>query len=485
METSLPRLEVGVQEPRISALPNDFDSVLSEAKANDMVDLAELAGLTLDPWQVLGAAGACRVRSTGKWSAFQVAVSANRQNGKGSILEARQLAGLFLWDETLQVHTAHEFRTAQKHFQRVLNLIEGTPQLDNLVSRVRRADGEEAIETKSGTTLQFMARSLKSGRGITGDAIYLDEAFALKPAMLASLMSTMSARSVQGNPQMWYASSAGMPESEVWAGVRENAIEGNDPRLAYMEWSAPDDADADDPQVWRQANPGFNIRITEDFIRSERAALGDEEFKRERLGIWAKLGGESVFAQGVWESRADTGSKPDDNNLFFAIDVSPSRDSASIALVSPLGDGNVHVEIVDNRVGTSWVGSRIKELRDRWNPSAVVAIAGSASESLLPAWKRDGARVKLVRFADYKNACGVFYDLVSQGKLRHLNDDTLNDAVDGAKQTWTQDNASWYWSRKKSDADITPLAAVTVALAGMERKSGVRRDPSKPRGVIL
>lgn len=484
METSLPRLEVGVQEPRISSLPPDFDPALSEAKANDMVDLAELAGLILDPWQVLGAAGACRVRSTGKWSAFQVAVSANRQNGKGSILEARQLAGLFLWEETLQVHTAHEFRTAQKHFQRVLNLIEGTPQLDNLVSRVRRADGEEAIETKSGTTLQFMARSLKSGRGITGDAIYLDEAFALKPAMLASLMSTMSARSVQGNPQMWYASSAGMPESEVWAGVRENAIEGNDPRLAYMEWSAPDDADADDPQVWRQANPGFNIRITEDFIRSERAALGDEEFKRERLGIWAKLGGEAVFADGVWESLI-TDSHPDDSNLFFAVDVSPSRDSASISLVSPLADGTVHIEVVDNRVGTSWVGLRIKELKERWNPNAFIAIAGSAAESLIPTWKSDGARVKLIKFTDYKNACGVFFDLVTQGKLSHRDDDTLNAAVDGAKQQWTQDNASWYWSRKKSDTDITPLVAVTVALAGMQRKSRVTKGPSKPRGVIL
>src|SRR5699024_5033232 len=135
--------------------------------------------------------------------AFQVGVSANRQNGKGSILEARQLAGLFLWGETLQVHTAHEFRTAQKHFNRVLSLIEATPTLDRMVSRVRRADGEEAIETKEGTALQFMARSLKSGRGITGDTVYLDEAFALKGQMMASLMSTMSARSVHGNPQLW------------------------------------------------------------------------------------------------------------------------------------------------------------------------------------------------------------------------------------------------------------------------------------------
>lgn len=485
MGISLPKSDVGVQEPRIQWLPPEFDAELSQARADEMRDLSEVAGLLLDPWQGLAADGACRVRKSGKWSAFQVGVSANRQNGKGSILEARQLAGLFLWGETLQVHTAHEFRTAQKHFNRVLSLIEATPTLDRMVSRVRRADGEEAIETKEGTALQFMARSLKSGRGITGDTVYLDEAFALKGQMMASLMSTMSARSVHGNPQLWYASSAGMPESEVWAGVRETAIAGDDPRLAYMEWSAPDDADADDPEVWRAANPGFGIRISEDFIKSERSALGDEEFKRERLGIWAKLGGESVFAPGVWESGANEDAKPDDRALYFAVDVSPSRDSASIALVSPLSDGRVHVEVVENRVGTSWVGSRLRELKDKWSPAAMVAIAGSNAESLLPTWKRDGARVKLIRFADYKGACGVFYDLVVQGKLDHRDDETLNAAVDGAKQAWAQDNASWYWSRKKSDTDITPLVAVTVALAGMERKNRAPARTNKPRGVIL
>jgi hypothetical protein len=52
-----------------------------------------------------------------------------RQNGKNAILEARELAGLFLLGEKLIIHTAHEQKTASEHFRRMLNRIKGTPQL--------------------------------------------------------------------------------------------------------------------------------------------------------------------------------------------------------------------------------------------------------------------------------------------------------------------------------------------------------------------
>ena len=483
MQTSLPLSGIGEQQPRIFHLPTDYDPELSQARAFEMIDISALAGLIFDPWQETTAAGITRVRSDGKWSALQCATLANRQNGKGSIFEGRQLAGLFVWEEGLQVHTAHEFRTAQKHFQRIMTLIESTPSLDRLVAKVRRADGEESIITKTGATLQFMARSLKSGRGITGDTVYLDEAFALKMAMLASLMSTMSARSIHGNPQLHYTSSAGMPESEVLSGIRENGISGEDPRLAYMEFSAPDDADPDDPEVWRKANPGFGIRISEDFIRAERVAMGDEEFKRERLGIWAKLGGEAVFADGAWSRLADPDSTPG-STLVFAVEIAGNRESASIALLSFRDDDLVHAEVIDNRLGTSWIGSRLNELQTKWKPAAIVAIAGGHVDSLIPAWKKEGVRVKLIKFAEYVQACGVVFDWITQGKLRHLDDPVLNAAVDGVRQTFTRDNASWYWSRKSSSVDITSLVALTVAVAGLEKKSG-KNAGEKRKAVIL
>jgi hypothetical protein len=443
-----------------------------------MIDLSSVAGLVLDPWQEYAAQGSCLLRPDGKWAAFRVGIAANRQNGKGSIMEARQLAGLFLWGEQLQVHTSHEFRTAQKHFERILSLIEQTPTLDRLIHRVRRADGEEAIETKSGTKLQFMARSLKSGRGITGDTVYLDEAFALKHQMIASLMSTMSARSVKENPQLWYASSAGMPESEVLWSLREAAIEQSDPRLAYLEWSAPDDADPDDPAVWAQANPAMGVRISEDFVRAERKALGDEEFKRERLGVWARLGGESFIPARLWaEAKGEVEFSP---KIAFAVDVPPERDRAVIAAASMDEDGRVSVEVVDAAEGTEWVATALATLQGMHNPVTTVIDAGGAAGVLIKDLRRERVKLTQLQYRAYGQACGAFLDLVNQGKLTHSGQTELDRAADAARQSMMGDTL-WKWSRKDVEADISPLVAVTLAVHGVLS----RNKSSDKRKVVM
>jgi hypothetical protein len=56
-------------------------------------------------------------RADGKWAAFEVGLNVARQNGKGSILEARELAGLFLLGERLIIHSAHEFATSLEAFR--------------------------------------------------------------------------------------------------------------------------------------------------------------------------------------------------------------------------------------------------------------------------------------------------------------------------------------------------------------------------------
>ena len=54
-----------------------------------------------------------------------------RQNGKGTILEALELAALFLFpDVRLILHSAHEFKTAAEAFLRVRTLIEDNPDFD-------------------------------------------------------------------------------------------------------------------------------------------------------------------------------------------------------------------------------------------------------------------------------------------------------------------------------------------------------------------
>jgi hypothetical protein len=62
-----------------------------------------------------------------------------RQNGKDAILEARELAGLFLLGERLLIHSAHQFDTSLEHFRRLLFLIENTDDFDASGSSACRA----------------------------------------------------------------------------------------------------------------------------------------------------------------------------------------------------------------------------------------------------------------------------------------------------------------------------------------------------------
>lgn len=469
------------------------------------MDVASLAGLILDPWQEHILRGSLGERPDGRWSAFRTCVVVPRQNGKNALLEARELAGLLLFGEQVIIHTAHEFKTAHKSMIALMNRLRVSPLMeyvygfDGDAEDIRDIDGfktgnNPGITMKNGSVLQYAARSKGSGRGFTGDLVILDEAYALKSAEMDALLPTMAAKSIDGNPQVWFTSSAGMPESDLLESLRQQGISKSSDRLAYYEWSTPDDADPLDREGWYQANPGLGYRISEEFIQDEYDTLvgkggSDEGFKRERLGIWARLGGDTVLPAGLWESLADPTSEPGPS-LVFAVDVSPSRDSASIALVSVARDGKVHGEIVENRVGTSWVSSRLAELKDRWSPDAIVAIAGSQAESLIPSWRRDGVRVKLIRFVEYVQACGVFFDMVTQRKFIHLGPeaesgiDLLSEALDGAKQSWRADGASWYWSRKNSDTDITPLVALTVAVAGLERNTG-RKTSERRKALVL
>jgi molybdopterin-dependent oxidoreductase alpha subunit len=111
----------GWQQPPIETVPPSASSAGQEA-----IDLAARAGLQLDPWQQHVLRRGMGEKPDGSWAAFECVVNVPRQNGKGGIIEARQLWGLFIGGEQLILHSAHEFKTAKAAFKRVERLIRGS-----------------------------------------------------------------------------------------------------------------------------------------------------------------------------------------------------------------------------------------------------------------------------------------------------------------------------------------------------------------------
>lgn len=455
--------------PRIYHVPPFLSS-----RGQEAVEVAALAGLIADPHQALVLQGGCADLPNGKWANFEVAVCEPRQNGKNAILEMRELAGLFAWEEKLIIHSAHQFDTSDEHFRRLQYLIEDTPDFDHQVKRVSRAHGSEGIELKNGCRIRFRTRTKGGGRGFSCDTLILDEAMFLHESVHSALLPTLRARP---NPQVWYAGSAVDQEIHehglVFTRVRNRALKGEGKSLAYFEWSLdyPNPSEIPehvfhDEEARRKSNPAYGIRVGPEHFDIELGAMDRRGYAVEILGVgdWPDPSGsaEMPIAPEQWAACEDEDSKLLDP-ICLAFDVSPER-RTSIAAAGKNQHGQWHVEVLEKLPGTNWLPGRLAELAVSHSPERVVCDALGPSGSLVQAVEEAGVVLQRVDRDEHTQACGRLVDAVSEGNLRHLGSLDLWNAIRGAKTRPLGDR--WAWSRKSSSVDISPLVAATLALWG-------------------
>ncbi len=426
--------------------------------------------MTLDPWEEFVLASSLGERPDGRWAAKEVGLVVPRQNGKGEILLAREIAGLFLLGERLIIHSAHEFSTALEHFRRLMDILEGNEEFARRIKSSTWGNGKEGIELTTGQRVKFKARTKGGGRGFSADCLVLDEAMDLPVPAHGAMFPTLSARP---NPQVWYAGSAVDQNVHehgiVLAGIRARGMKGGDPALAYFEWSADADlADmsdiAGDRSVWAQANPGLGIRITAEHIALEQRSMDPRTFAVERLGVgdWPSLGtdeGDEITRE-QWAACEDPNSTPVDP-VAFAFDVRPDRQSSAVSVAGFREDGLRHVEVLEHKSGTRWVLDYLEERVERHDCGPVLFAANSPAAALKKGLEERGIPFEEVSGTDYSQACAAFVDDVAEGQLRHRVDLSLAAAVRGAKKRPLGD--AWAWSRKNSAVDITPLVSCSLA----------------------
>lgn len=269
---------IGSQNPAYSYHP-----LYLTTAGNDAIDLYHVTGRVLDDSQQEFLRHGLGEDKNGRWTSFFNCLIECRQNGKGAVIEARELAGALLFREKKIIHSSHRFDTSIDAFQKMRNLLRDTPQLLEFVEGYdgnpdapairgfRSSHGQESIRFKNGAAIEYRTRANDGGRGYTVDgALILDEAFALSKGLMGDIIPTVSATTMQGNPQIWLMSSAGKASSEVLRQYRDRGRAGGDEagRLNYMEFCAkPEDIEeygADSPIVWAQANPALDggLRLT-------------------------------------------------------------------------------------------------------------------------------------------------------------------------------------------------------------------------------
>lgn len=463
---------LGAQLPRVRVVPDGVEHPLWA----EVVEFVRELGVVLDAWQwdVLRAS-LLRTADLARWAAFTVAVCAPRQNGKNGILEVRELLGPLVLGERFLIHTAHLADTSKVGFGRLEDLIDANAWLSAQVKHVWRTNGHESIEFVNGAKIRFRTRTRGGGRGFSGSPVFFDESMFLPEVSMGSILPVISA---QPDPQVWYMGSAVdqalHEEGVVFARVRDRALAGGDPRLAYFEWSldveSPDKLEPEDAarvEAWAATNPALGIRIMPEYVEAEQRELDPRTFAVERLGVgdWPPTSAKAaaVVDMDRWAALTDVDSVPLDP-VSLAFDVAPDRRSASIGAAGVREDGCTHVEVVEHRRGTGWVAERLLELRDAHLPVRIVCDRRSPAASLLQQLETLGVEVETVEASEHASACGLLYDLIEQGRLRHLGTDELRRALEGAATRPLGE--AWAWSRRSSKTDISPLVACTLAVWG-------------------
>lgn len=452
-------VNVGSQRPTLLHLPADG----LPGAGREAVDLAAEIGIVLDDWQQFCVESLLLERPNHQWAATEGACEVARQNGKNVIQIVIEIAGLLLFNEQLITHSAHLFDTALEHFLQMQALFEDQPLLRDLVDDIYTSNGKEAIVLRGGARLKFRARSKGGGRGFTGDRTVFDEAFSLSSAALGAMIPALSARSMEiPGPQILYFSSPAHADSAALHSIRKRAQAGA-PRLVYLGWLNEPGTDRRDRPAWYRVNPGLGIRISEEFVETELAALEDhgDEFDRERLGIPSAADNTAgVFPPGTWSACTDIRSTIGDAKPAVALDVSPNMEYASFGAAGLRTDGLVHLELIERHPGTGWVIGRAKHYSDRYD-GIWIDPRGPAG-GLIPKLAEAGVVVREVADGAVPKACAALQERVIDGTIRHTAQPPLDAAVAGAQIRPSGD--SWRWSRTSSKVDITPLVAITVAL---------------------
>lgn len=484
---------MGSRQPRVHTCPEYTLTLGPEA-----VELAQTTGLFMDPWQadIMDDMLAVHPGTGGQWVCRECGIVVSRQNGKGSIFECRALAGLFLLNEKKIMWSAHQHKTVLEGFKRIRALIETNPDLEKRIYSVNLSHGKEGI-TLSGPNgklitgrqeLQFLARSKASGRGFSGDCNLWDEVFALTDVQVDAMMPTVSA---MPNPQIIYASTPPLDANsgEPMFALRDRGemINGNveqDPELSWWDWGQLATADQRDPRVWAASNPALGIRITFATVARELRVM-PKGFGRERLSIWPSRSIDRLIPQPWWTACHDADSTMDDD-VMIAIDVEPDQATGCMVVYGVRPDGLGHVEVIEYDSGVDWIVAAADEINKASKPYGWIIDEAGPAGALIPELDKIGIKrftktidpkkretwpmrgslfVPSVR--EYAGMCARFYNAIKDHELRHIEQDVLSTAIEGAATVPLGD--AWKWARRKAEENISPLVGGTLARGAHEK----------------
>lgn len=428
-------------------------------------------GTPLMPWQRQVADVALEVDERGVHRYGVVIVTVQRRAGKTTLLRpvfahrglTVKRAGLWL--------TAQQRQDAADTWSDTADAIEDSP-LRRVVRR-RSANGQECLRfTPTGAKLRvFNALSRVALHGKDSDVVFVDEAFAFTEeqgdVILQGAVPTMATRT---GAQLWIVSTAGTAAS-TWlrAMVKKGRANEGGPRVAFFEWSIPEDTeDLSDLDVYAAHHPAIGHTMGMDALRDAQATMKAHEFARAYGNFWVSSD-EWAIAPVVWSGARTFERFAPGAPVAFGAEVAADRSGGVICAAGTLPDGRAAVEVVEHRGGIGWMAPRLLELAERHRPVAVVidpgSPAGPVHRALADHMKRRGRWVPLAEFGtpELLDSNTEFLDGLTAGTLAHRSHERLDAAVRAMGTRTVREQV--VFSRLVAEDGTNPAAALAAMLA--------------------
>ena len=475
LETSMGRVRIGAQKPRIDIYN---DGLIIEAK--EAIRLTKNFGNDLFHWQRDTIMRWLAVDEDGLLVNRTCGLEVPRQNGKTELVTVRIIYGIVSRGEHI-IFTAQSDATADTIKARVLDFFyeNDDPQIKDLLTpkfRKKRLDSYDHLELVTGGRIRFTTRTRMTGLGNTNDVLINDEAQEMTDAQAAALTPTVSASKL-GNPQIIYIGTPPEPSGVgmQFTKVRQKALKRGS-GVCWREWGVENLHDPNDVEAWYATNPSLNLTIMESTVRDiDLVNLTDEDsFNRQRLGWWSGVESKRAITDEQWE-RLMTGEVKlaEVPELVYAVKIAPDRNEISLAVAVEMGLNKYHVEVIKSELwgdGYRWL---IEFLSTRWRRSNGIIIDGWYGKQIieedLKAAGVPSKRIVNMSMSNIADAHVFFYEAIEQKLITHFNQPHLNICVANTKRRVLGKYGGFGWeSMNPSEVSSAPIDSVTLAYWGVK-----------------
>lgn len=502
--------QFGITEPRLWVKP--LRELTPETSLGfEVIDFAEqILHVHLYPWQQWLFIHALELLDDNVTYRFRRVIAlVGRQNGKTLALQV--LAAWWLFVDSVRnperlppikfkvVGTAQNLDIAREPWNGVKLWCDNDPPteeeaavaisaLQAATNKVSDTNGDEYIRTKS--LSRYEIRAASNARGKPAARVIMDE---LREQTRWDAWNAMSPTTKSfWNGQLWGVSNAGDAHSVVLIKQREAALNfiddwtqqvesgkvsaqeyarTHDCSLALFEWSAPDDCAKDDLHAILQSNPSIGYGAqTVDVVKSDIATMTDAAYRTEDLCQWVSAQVQSYIDVNEWNDTVRSAfdiTIPKGARTVWGIDVSYDRSYSWIAAAVFDTDGNPVVSLRERRKGLMWVPeymTRLAQESGQWE--VAVQSKGCPAMEFIKPLQDAGFTVHEIDGSHIGLATGRLRDRVKEHRLIHASQPLIDDAISGGITKVIAENEAW--DRRKSVVDISGVAAITVALYGLE-----------------